>query len=46
MVNNISEEVDEKVPIDHIIEELEKAANGDISSQENEKRGCRNYRGK
>lgn len=37
MVNNISEEVDEKVPIDHIIEELEKAANGDISSQENEK---------
>ncbi|BDB02579.1 chemotaxis protein CheA [Clostridium botulinum] len=36
MVNNISEEVDEKVPIDHIIEELEKAANGDISSQENE----------
>ncbi|APH20266.1 chemotaxis protein CheA [Clostridium botulinum] len=38
MVNNISEEVDEKVPIDHIIEELEKAANGDISSQENEKK--------
>ncbi|HCL4438330.1 TPA: chemotaxis protein CheA [Clostridium botulinum] len=37
MVNNISEEVDEKVPIDHIIEELEKAANGDISPQENEK---------
>ncbi|MCS4472715.1 chemotaxis protein CheA [Clostridium botulinum] len=37
MVNNISEEVDENVPIDHIIEELEKAANGDISSQENEK---------
>ncbi|KEI85561.1 chemotaxis protein CheA [Clostridium botulinum] len=37
MVNNISEEVDEKVPIDHIIEELEKAANGDISSQENKK---------
>ncbi|WP_434290147.1 chemotaxis protein CheW [Clostridium botulinum] len=37
MVNNISEEVDEKIPIDHIIEELEKAANGDISSQENEK---------
>ncbi|MHB9922088.1 chemotaxis protein CheW [Clostridium botulinum] len=36
MVNNISEEVDENVPIDHIIEELEKAANGDISSQENE----------
>jgi len=34
MVNNISEEVDEKVPIDHIIEELEKAAKGDISSEE------------
>ncbi|ENK0555934.1 chemotaxis protein CheA [Clostridium sporogenes] len=34
MVNNISEEVDEKVPIDHIIEELEKAAKGDISSED------------
>lgn len=34
MVNNISEEVDGKVPIDHIIEELEKAAKGDISSEE------------
>ncbi|EPY2289557.1 chemotaxis protein CheA [Clostridium sporogenes] len=34
MVNNISEEVNEKVPIDHIIEELEKAAKGDISSEE------------
>ena len=34
MVNNISEEVDEKVPIDHIIEELEKAAKGYISSED------------
>ncbi|EJO5346094.1 chemotaxis protein CheA [Clostridium botulinum] len=37
MVNNISEEVDEKVPIDHIIEELEKAAKGDISAEEENK---------
>ncbi|ACO84764.1 chemotaxis protein CheA [Clostridium botulinum] len=45
MVNNISEEVDEKVPIDHIIEELEKAANGDISSQENEKEAIETIEG-
>ncbi|APC81856.1 TPA: chemotaxis protein CheW [Clostridium botulinum] len=45
MVNNISEEVDEKVPIDHIIEELEKAANGDISSQENEKEAVETVEG-
>ncbi|PIH02996.1 chemotaxis protein CheA [Clostridium combesii] len=45
MVNNISEEVDEKVPIDHIIEELEKAANGDISSQENEKEAVETIEG-
>ncbi|WP_251860544.1 chemotaxis protein CheA [Clostridium sp. Marseille-Q2269] len=37
MVNNISEEVDEKVPIDHIIEELERAANGDIATDEQKK---------
>ncbi|APQ97187.1 chemotaxis protein CheA [Clostridium botulinum] len=45
MVNNISEEVDEKVPIDHIIEELEKAANGDISPQENEKEAIETIEG-
>ncbi|ACA55649.1 chemotaxis protein CheA [Clostridium botulinum] len=45
MVNNISEEVDEKVPIDHIIEELEKAANGDISPQENEEEAIETIEG-
>lgn len=45
MVNNISEEVDEKVPIDHIIEELEKAANGDISPQENQKEAIETIEG-
>ncbi|WP_049041661.1 chemotaxis protein CheA [Clostridium sporogenes] len=42
MVNNISEEVDEKVPIDHIIEELEKAAKGDISSEEQKEEAIEN----